>query len=448
MDSFNYRDGVLCAEDVPVRTIADALGTPTYVYSASTLRDRHRRLAAAFAPLEPQLCFAVKALNNVHVLRVLAECGAGMDVVSGWELERAWLAGVPPSRVVFAGVGKGDDEIRSALDGRYSPLSDDRTASRGPVGLFNVESDEELANISRIARELGARAEVCIRVNPDVDARTHPHTTTGLKENKFGIDIGRAQELFAKYANDEGLRIAGLHVHLGSPIYELEPFRAAVTAVVDTVRRLAADGYQVRVLNLGGGWGADYETGQTLPFSAYADTLVPPLRELTERGVRLVLEPGRAIAANAGVLLTRVRYVKEGRTRRFVVCDAGMHTLIRPLLYDAFHFIWPARVDPACVPARRAREMSLNGLVTYDVVGPLCESSDFLARGRGLPPLARGDLLAVFSAGAYGMTMSSTFNDHGRPAEVLVDGDRWTPIRRRDELADVLRPELEAKPLA
>lgn len=453
MDHFTYRvgpeGGSLRAEGLELTALAERYGTPTYVYSKATLVEHYDRLAAAFAELRPLICYSVKSCGNVQICRTLAERGAGMDVVSGGELERAWLAGCPMDKVVYAGVGKTDAEIRAALDGRHSLIARDAgalvgrdPAGRGPIGLFNVESEPEFENIARIARELGVRTRGALRVNPDVDPRTHVYTSTGKKESKFGVDIERAERFFEAYGRDEFLRLDALHLHIGSPVYETGPYVDAVRKTLELIDRLEARGHEIRTLDLGGGFGADYETGRSPDAAAYAEAIAPMLRERVAAGLRIVLEPGRTIIANAGVLLTRVQYVKQGGNKTFVICDAGMNTLLRPSLYGAFHFIWPVRVGPEHVPARRAEGIDLPGLVTADVVGPICESGDFLAKDRKLPPVKRGDLLAVFTAGAYGMTMANNYNAQPLPAEVLVDGDEARVIRRRQEVAELVRAEL------
>jgi diaminopimelate decarboxylase len=455
MDGFEYRGGELYAEDVPVAAIAEAAGTPTYVYSASAIRSAFESLHRAFAPLRATPHYAVKASANLHLLRLIRGLGAGMDVVSGGELERAWLAGTPMAEVVFAGVGKTDAEIRAALDGRFSPLADEaerlcgrRTEGRGPVGMFNVESRSELERLAAIAGELGVPARVCIRVNPDVDPRTHEYTTTGLDVNKFGIDADLVPALFDAFAGRPRLELAGLHVHIGSPVREVEPYVAAVRVLLGLIETLEAAGHRISALDLGGGWPVDYQAGEAPPIEAYAEALVPLLAARVAGGLEVTLEPGRSIVANAGLLVTRVHHVKHGRRKRFVVCDAGMHTLIRPALYRAFHFVWPARVAPRHLPPVRAARLDLPDLVPCDVVGPVCESADFLARDRELPEVERGDLLAVFSAGAYGMSMTSNYNDHPRPAEVLVDGGEAVVINRRQPPAALLETELDPRLLA
>ncbi|MEN8162864.1 MAG: diaminopimelate decarboxylase [Acidobacteriota bacterium] len=447
-DAFTYRDGVLHAGDVPVTEVAEAVGTPTFVYSAEAIRTAYRRIEKAFAPVGAKLHYAVKASSNVNLLRLLHQEGAGMDVVSGGELERAWLAGVPMSEIVFAGVGKTREEQKAALDGRCSPLRDSGERlgcsgieERGPVGLFNVESESELEVLAEVAAEVGVVAKACIRVNPDVDARTHEYTTTGKEENKFGVAVARVPVLFETFRDVESVQLVGLHVHIGSPVREVEPFESAVRVMLKLIDRLEADGHSVEVFDLGGRWPINYSDGESPDIEVFAEALVPLLQDRVDNGLQIVLEPGRSIMANAGVMVTGVHHVKEGRRKRFVICDAGMHTLIRPAFYRAFHFVWPVVVEPGQEPTGALETIDLPGLQSSDLVGPICETGDFLARERDLPNVQRGDLMAVFSAGAYGMSMSSNYNDHARCAEVLVDGDRTVLINKRQDLTSLLVTE-------
>lgn len=445
MDDFAYTNGQLHAEGVPVDEIATKVGTPTFVYSSATLLGHYRRLTEAFGPLDPAVCFAVKSCGNPEICRLIAGAGAGFDVVSVGELERVWLSGAPMSGVVFAGVGKRRDEMLAALDGRYSPLAGAGVKvngvgpeGRGPIGLFNVESEQELEVLEDAAKEAGVVASATLRVNPDVDARTHRHTTTGKRENKFGIDLARAPAAFDRFGDSPHVNLRGLHMHLGSPIYSPDPYTEALERILARIDEIERRGHRIDRLNIGGGIGADYETGATPPYTAYAERIVPMLAPLVDRGVKILMEPGRTLIANAGVLLVRVEYVKETSGGRFVVCDAGMNALIRPALYDAFHFVWPVRVGEGQAPARRSRTPEGPGLVPSHVVGPICESADAFVRDWPMPRVERGDLLAVFSAGAYGMSMASTYNDHPLPAEVLVEGGKWRTIRPRQSVAAML----------
>jgi len=462
MDYFEYRDGRLMCEGVAAAELAERFGTPSYVYSRATLTDHYDRIVAAFKELDPLICYSIKSCGNIGVCRVLGERGSGMDVVSGGELERAFLAGVPMSKVVYAGVGKTDGEVRAALEGRFSLLgagggrewqsgkvaewqSELDPVGRGAIGYFNIESEPEFENIARIAREMGVRSRAALRVNPDVDPKTHAYTSTGKKDSKFGVDIERAIAFFEKYGRDEYLKLDAIHLHIGSPVYSTEPYVAAIGKALGLIDALAEKGMAVATLDIGGGFGADYETARSPAAAEYAAAIVPLLRDRVRKGLKIILEPGRAISANAGLLLTRVLYVKEGAAgtgKRFIICDAGMNTLIRPSLYGAFHFVWPAEVGPGFVPAKRAEGLEMPGLVHCDVVGPICESGDFLAKDRKLPPVERGDLVAVFAAGAYGMSMASNYNSQPLPAEVLVEGGSARLVRSRQGMGEMLGQEL------
>lgn len=427
MDHFFYESGVLHCEDLAMVDIAEAVGTPTYVYSQQTLVDHYTRFAEAFAGLDPVICYSIKSCPNLSICRVLAALGAGMDVVSGGELFRAAEAGVPGSRCVYAGVGKTDREIREAI--------------AAGIGWFNIESEAEFANVSRIAAELGANCNAALRINPDVDPRTHTYTTTGKKETKFGVDLERARRFFETYGHDSHCRLNALHLHIGSPVYAMEPYVSAIKKATALIDDLKARGFAIDMLDLGGGFGADYESSQSPLAVDYAREIVPLLADRVRDGLQIVLEPGRTIAANAGVLLLRVLYVKKSGAKTFIICDAGMNALMRPCHYGAFHFIWPVNVGEAFVPTRRAKEMEIPGLKTADVVGPICEAGDFLAQDRAIPPVERGDLLAVFSSGAYGMAMANRYNAMPLPAEVLVEGDHLTVISERETYDDLVRQE-------
>ena len=430
MDHFNYQNGQLLCDRVPVQAIADSVGTPVYIYSKATLLEHYTRIHNAFAPLKPLICYSVKSCPNLGVCRTLVQAGAGMDVVSGGEIHRALAAGAAPEHIVYAGVGKSDDELRMAM--------------RTGVGLLNVESEAEFENIRRIAQELGAQCRAALRVNPDVDPRTHRYTSTGNKETKFGVDIERAVAFFRAYGRDPHVRLCGLHLHLGSPIYTTDPYRSGITKALALRDQLLKEGFTVDVLDIGGGFAADYQTGRSPSAAQYAEVIVPLLLPLVQAGVRIVLEPGRSIAANAGILLTRIAYMKRSGDKTFAICDAGMNALLRPSHYEAFHFMWPAHPKTGFVPTVRTEKPDMPGLITMDVVGPLCETGDFLALDRSLPPMERGDLLAIFTAGAYGMSMASRYNSAPLPAEVLVDGDRFAVVRRRETYADLVAHELQA----
>jgi diaminopimelate decarboxylase len=429
MDLFKYRQGRLYCEELPVADLARRFGTPLYVYSAGTLRRHYRKLASAFAPLRPLICYSVKVCSNLHILRLLADEGAGFDLVSGGELYRVLAAGGDPSRCCFAGVAKTDAEIRFAL-------------SQG-IRLFNVESEEELENLARLAAEAGKPARAAVRVNPNVDSKTHRYITTGKKETKFGVDLERAERVYRQFAASPGARhvsLEGVHCHIGSQITTVEPYVQAITKVLDLVGALGGAGIEITTLDFGGGFGAEYEGGEALDAEAFAYALVPLLEKA---GLDVVMEPGRFIAGNAGILVTQVQYVKAGGDRKFLLCDSGMHHLIRPALYGSYHHIWPVDPGEDFVPEQRIRDEAFPGTESVDVVGPICESTDFFAKDRHLPPVRRGDLLAVFSAGAYGMTMASQYNSFPLPAEVLVEDTRARLIRRRGTYEDLVAPEKE-----
>jgi diaminopimelate decarboxylase len=412
MDHFAYQGGRLCAEQVPLEVIAERFGTPCYVYSRATLTRHFHAFDDAFGARPHLICFAVKANSNLGVLNVLARLGAGFDIVSVGELERVLAAGGDPGKVIFSGVGKRADEIRRALE----------------VGTrcFNVESESELARIAAIAGELGCQAPISLRVNPDVDAESHPYISTGLKENKFGIDIGAAEAVYRRAAEQPELRLVGIDCHIGSQLTSLAPFLDALDRVLLLADRLADQGIGIEHLDLGGGLGIRY-IGESPPApQAYAEAL---LERLGARPFEVILEPGRAIAGNAGVLLTRVEYLKSTPTHRFAIVDAAMNDLLRPALYGAEQAIVPVRASPADA-----------ALETYEIVGPVCETGDFLGRARRLA-LAEGDLLAIRGSGAYGFSMSSNYNSRPRVAEVMVDGDQAHRVRERERLSDLFAGE-------
>jgi diaminopimelate decarboxylase len=427
MDLFKYHDGRLFCEDAAVTDLAQRYGTPLYVYSAGTLRHHYRRLATAFAPLNPLVCYSVKVCSNTHILRLLAGEGSGFDIVSGGELYRVIAAGGDPSRCCYAGVAKTDAEIRFALE-------------KG-IRLFNVESEAELENLARLAAETGKHARAALRVNPDVDPKTHRYITTGKKETKFGVDLERAERVFRTFAASPGVRhvaLEAIHLHIGSQITTAEPYVQAITKVLSLIRALRGAGLAITALDIGGGFGADYETGDALDAEEFAKAIIPLL---SGAGLEIIMEPGRFIAGNSGILVTQVQYLKAGGERKFVLVDSGMHQLIRPALYGSYHHIWPVEPGPKYEPHQRTRDEVFQRMELVDVVGPICESTDFFARDRHLPPVKRGDLLAVFSAGAYGMTMASEYNSFPRPAEVLVEGAEARLIRRRGTYEDLIAPE-------
>ncbi|KAF2989959.1 diaminopimelate decarboxylase [Methylocystis sp. MJC1] len=412
MHHFDYRNGALFAEDVAVSELASEVGTPFYCYSAATIRRHFRVFSQAFTGLDALVCYAMKANSNQAVLRLLAKEGAGMDVVSGGELARALAAGVPGSKITFSGVGKTDDEIAAALD--------------AGILCFNVESEPELEAISRIASARGCAAPVSLRVNPDVDARTHKKISTGKSENKFGVPLSHAREVYARAAKLPGIKITGADMHIGSQLTDLEPFDEAFSLLAELVRDLRADGHEISHVDLGGGLGIPYHEGddpQSYHPERYAEIV---RRHFGGLGCKLVFEPGRLIVGNAGVLITRVIYVKQGEAKTFVIVDAGMNDLVRPTLYDAHHDLMPVRE-----PSDRAE-------IVADVVGPVCETGDYLALGRKMPEAEPGELIAVLTSGAYGAVQAGTYNTRPLIPEVLVDGARYAVIRPRPTVAELI----------
>ena len=425
MDFFNYKNGELYCEGVPAAKIAKEVGTPAYVYSKATLLHHYRQVAQAFKPVNATICYSIKSCGNINLCKVLADAGCGFDVTSGGELFRAMQAGGDPKKIIYAGVGKTDAEITEALN----------------VGIaaFNIESEAEIENIDAVAGRLGKKAIGALRINPDVDPKTHAKTTTGKKESKFGVDIERAEKVFEQYRNLKNLRIAGLHLHIGSPVYEIQPYVDAVTKAQALIDRLTARGHQIEWLDLGGGFAVNYKNPtQALPVTEHAKALLPML---AGKPYRIALEPGRYIVGNAGILLTQVLYRKTGGTKQFVIVDAGMNDLIRPTLYESYHYIWPTKPAPADVPETRDEDRKPANGEVVDVVGPICETGDYLAKDRLLPRTDRGDLLAIFTAGAYGFAMSSNYNNRPRVPEILVDGDTYKIIRRRETYEDLVAAE-------
>jgi diaminopimelate decarboxylase len=428
--SFRYRDGQLYCEDVDLVRVAEQLGTPTYVYSSGTILDHYARLDAALAPLDHLICYAVKANSNRAILKLLANAGAGFDIVSGGELYRVLAAGGDSAKCTFAGVGKSREEIEYALE--------------QSVCSFNVESEAELDHIDRIAGAKKTRAPIALRVNPDVDPHTHQYISTGSHENKFGIALERIGTSYEQAAKMRNVEIVGAQMHIGSQIAEAKPFASAIGKVAPVVRELKSK-YGIKFLSVGGGMGIIYqralESGsgkwwrehgnESFAFSVrdYAEAIVPPLRELD---VRILVEPGRFLVGNGGVLLTRVRYIKKTGAKKFAIVDAGMNDLIRPALYQSYHEI---------VPVCRASVSDAGG-EKIDIVGPVCESGDFFALDREMPELHEGDLLAIMSAGAYGFVMASNYNSRPMPAEALVRGDKFALIRKRQTWEDLVRDEV------
>jgi len=413
MAHFAYRHSDLCCEQVSLRSLAADVGTPAYVYSKAALLESYRGYDDAFAEVPHVVCYSVKANGNLGVLGTLARAGAGADIVSGGELFRALRAGFPPGRIIFSGVGKTRDELREAL--------------KAEVLMFNVESLSELRALDDVARETGVRAPVALRVNPDVDPETHPYIATGLKTSKFGIPFAQAHEVYAEAASLKGVEVVGADIHIGSQLTKTAPLADAVARIAALVKTLRERSIEIRMVDVGGGLGIRYRDEAPPTHREYARVLLPALREL---GVTVLLEPGRSIVGNAGILLTRVLYRKETEEKTFVVVDAAMNDLIRPALYDAYHELQP--VAEARLDAPRE---------TVDVVGPICESGDFLAKDRALARTEEGDLLAIMSAGAYASAMASNYNTRPRAVEVLVDGNRYTIVRRRETYEDLVAGE-------
>ena len=430
MHFFRYRNGHLYCEDVDLARVAEELDTPTFVYSAGTILDHYTRLDGALAPLDHLICYAVKANTNRSILKLFVDATAGFDIVSGGELYRVLAAGGDPAKCTFAGVGKSREEIEYALEQR--------------VYSFNVESEAELEYIDKIAGVKNARAPIALRVNPDVDPHTHEYISTGSHENKFGIALTDAPAIYERAAKMRNVEIIGVQMHIGSQITQAAPFENAIRKVAPVVRELKSK-YEIRFFSIGGGMGIVYRRalesgsgkwwhdycGESSAFSVrdYAETIVPPLREL---GIRILVEPGRFLVGNGGVLLTRVRYIKESGAKKFAIVDAGMNDLIRPALYHSYHEI--VRVKQT--KSERERKAS-----KIDIVGPVCESGDFFALDREMPKLYEGDLLAIMSAGAYGFVMASNYNSRPLPAEALVRGDKFALIRKRQTWEDLVRGE-------
>lgn len=418
MNHFQYREGQLCCEDVPLTRIADEVGTPVYVYSSATLERHYRVFDEALAGIDHLICYSVKANSNLGVLQLLTGLGAGADIVSGGELFRVLRAGGDPKKIVFSGVGKTEDEMRQALE--------------AGILAFNVESSSELVALDRVAGAMGRTAPVSLRVNPDVDAQTHPYISTGLKKNKFGIERSVAVEVYRQARDLPNIEVVGIDCHIGSQLTKTEPFRDALDRLVALVEELRAEGIEIRTVDIGGGLGIPYgqEDEPEPPSPAeYGEAVRAALAPLAERGLTLICEPGRVIAGNAGALLTRVLYRKEGEEKRFVIVDAAFNDLLRPAFYGSHHPMKPVLED-----ASRAAE-------TVDVVGPICETGDFLARDRELPALREGELLWVGAAGAYSFTMASNYNTRPRAAEVLVRGDSYHVVRERETLEDLVARE-------
>jgi diaminopimelate decarboxylase len=417
MNHFEYRNGEMFAEQVPLKRIAQEVGTPAYVYSLATLKRHYQVFDQAFAKAPHIVCFSVKANSNLALLRAFAKEGSGFDIVSGGELFRALKVGADPKKIVFSGVGKKKEEIEYAL--------------KSGILMFNVESEHELSVLNEIASGIGKKAPISLRVNPDVDPQTHPYISTGMKKAKFGVDIKKSLETYKKALSLQNIDVVGVDCHIGSQLTSLTPFVDALAKVREYLDRVLAgemqkEGAQIRYLDLGGGLGIQYHD-ETPPLpEEYAKAIIQGLEGLD---ITLILEPGRVIVGNAGVLLTEVQYLKETETKKFVIVDGGMNDLIRPALYGSYQAIQPVVETKA-------------DTIVADVVGPICESGDFFAKDREIARPQRGDLLAVMSAGAYGFTMASNYNSHPKPPEVLVDGDQYYIVRKRESLDDLINGEM------
>lgn len=429
MESFSYRSGTLYCEEVKVEDIVGSAGSPAYIYSEKSILNHYHEIKEAFEEAEPLICFSVKSNSNLSILRLLAREGSGFDVVSGGELYRALQAGANPDKIVFAGIGKSSEEINFALD--------------KDILMFNVESRAELENINNIALKGKKTARVAIRLNPDIDPKTHAKTTTGKKENKFGIDLGVAEKILGDISKYKGVRLVGLHVHLGSPIMTPRPYVQALGKIKKVLSLCQNYATPIEYINIGGGYCISY-TGEEVNRPAdYAREILPKVKST---GCKLILEPGRFIVGNSGILVTKVLYTKESSYgKRFVICDAAMNDLIRPTLYDAFHRIWPVRpripMPEVLTPTSLKGLMETSTLLKVDIVGPVCESSDFFAKDRVIPEVKDGELLSIFSAGAYGFTMSSNYNSRPRPCEVMVKDDKFHIIRKRETYEDLVSCE-------
>ncbi len=415
MHYFHYENDQLCCEDVPIDAICREFGTPVFVYSKATLQRHFDVFKAPFQTLEHLICFSVKACSNLAVIKLFANMGSGADIVSGGELFRSLKAGVEPSKIVYSGVGKKTSEIDEALG--------------AGILMFNVESEEELAVIDQRAQAMGKRAQVALRINPDVDPKTHPHITTGLRENKFGIDMAKALEIYRAAKNMPGIHPVGVDCHIGSQLTQIGPILEAVTRLKHLIGALRAEGIPIRYLDIGGGLGIPYDDEEPPPPAEYGAQIS---RLVSHMELTLILEPGRVLVGNAGILVTEVLYRKQGPEKSFVIVDAAMNDLMRPALYKAHHAVWPVK--------KNSRRDTRDKIVA-DLVGPICETGDFFARHREMEPVRSGDLLALMSAGAYGFSMSSNYNSRPRACEVLVDGHRYFLIRTREAYEDLIRGE-------
>jgi len=418
--NFHYKNGELFAEEVAVEEIASLVGTPCYIYSHAALAAAYKEFSEAFSKIDPIICYSIKSNSNIAVLKIFANAGSGFDIVSGGELLRIKEAGGDPSKVVFSGVGKSEDEMRDAIE--------------SGILFFNVESEDELVTLNSVALEMGTKAPAALRVNPDIDPKTHPYISTGLKKSKFGIEITQAIELYRKAGRMEGIDVVAVDAHIGSQIFDLDPFTASLRKLIDLSNSLRDEGIDIKYIDMGGGLGIRYSFDEDPPStSAYADALY---NEVKDTPYKIVLEPGRAMSGNCGILATRVLYNKASEEKKFVIVDAGFNDLLRPAFYGAEHVIMPAKKSGQ--PPEIAEETKEE---IVEVVGPVCETVDVLGKEVSLPELLRGDLLVMLSAGAYGFVMSSNYNSRRRPAEVLVHDGSFDVIRQRETEQDLIRGE-------
>ena len=430
MDYFKYHNGRLFCEEVDLDRLS-CIQTPFYLYSWNTFREHFIRFQESFHELTPLICYAIKTCNNIAILKRLVQLGAGMDIVSGGELFLSRLAGTPANKIVYAGVAKTVEEIEFAIDCE--------------IGFFNVESEAEFLRIEEIASNKNKVMNALLRVNPDeYDVKTHTKTTTGKKGGKFGVDAENVLDFFETHGKSKSLKLCGIHIHIGSPIYSAEPYTRAIVKIIDLIGKLKSKGFSIQHLDIGGGYAADYEDGASPSWYEYAKSIVPLLKPLVDRGIQIIMEPGRTISANAGILVTSVQYIKKTeQNHRIIMVDTGMNHLIRPAMYNAEHFIWSVNPGKKFSLTERKFDLDFDGLMEYDIAGPICESSDFLAKQRKLPPVSPSDRLAIFTAGAYGMVMSSQYNSQPRPAEYLIDRNKIILIREKETYQDLIDKQCE-----
>jgi diaminopimelate decarboxylase len=430
VDYFRYKDGRLFCEDIDLERFSE-IKTPFYLYSWNTFKEHFQKFEESFSELNPLICFAVKTCNNTVILNGISKIGAGMDIVSGGELFQALRAGTPACKIVFAGVGKTVEEIEFAIDSE--------------IGFFNIESEPEFVRIKEITKRKGKVMKALLRVNPDeYDAKTHEKTTTGKKGGKFGVDYEDVMCFFDAYANDKSLILEGLHVHIGSPIYSPEPYVNTIRKMKLLIEKLKMKGHSINYLDIGGGFAADYEAGASPSWKEYATAIVSELKDIVNEGIKIIIEPGRTIAANAGILVCSVQYVKKSKhSRDIIIVDTGFNHLVRPALYGANHFIWSLNPGENFSIKERRFDIDLKGLIDYDIAGMICESGDYLARDRKLPAVKTSDRLAIFTAGAYGMVMASQYNSQPRPAEYMIDKDKIIMIRERETYNDLIIKQTE-----